>query len=80
VTSSKNTIGPGLNFEDLGLVERDNKDLEIFTKVLNAIVEDPDKLLTESEDIVQIFKKLLKEVKSLEASLSCHQTGENMTG
>jgi len=82
VSSSKNTVGPGLDFEDLGHAHKDNRDLEVFTKVLNAIVNDPEKLNTESEDIIQIFKKLLKEIKSLEGSMSAHKanaySSENM--
>ena len=38
------------------------------------MVEDPQKLLTDSEDVIQIFKKLLKEIKSLEAALSVNKS------
>lgn len=74
VSSSKDTVGPGLKFEDLGVPWKDNRDLDVFGKVLDVMVEDPQKLLTDSEDVIQIFKKLLKEIKSLEAALSVNKS------
>ena len=68
-SESKKSFGPGLQFEDLG-VPSDNKDLDVFNKVLEAIVEDPQQLIEDSEDIVKIFKKLLKEIMGLEKNLT----------
>ena len=67
-SESKKSVGPGLQFEDLG-VPSDNKDLDIFSKALEAILEDPQQLIEDSEDIVKIFKKLLKEIVTLEQNL-----------
>lgn len=85
-SGSKVAVGPSLKVEDLGFTSSSNKDLEIFTKALEAIVDDPSQLLTESEDIIKIFKKLLKEISSLEsglasnksASLSYSKTSQNL--
>ena len=71
ISESKNTLGPGLNAEDLEIPTKDNRDLDVFSKILDAIISDPEKLLTEWEDIIQIFKKLLKEISVLEQSLKC---------
>lgn len=68
-TSSKNTVGPGLDFDDLDMAIKDNRDLDVYTKVINEIVDNPEKLLSESESLVQIFKQLFKEIKHLEAKL-----------
>lgn len=65
----KKSMGPGLQFDDLN-IPSSNKDLEVFTAALEAIVDDPGQLINDSEDIIRIFKKLLQEIVQLETSLS----------